>query len=427
MSTQKEQSARNPESSFRQRLRGLSFSFFVAFRYLFSKKSHNVVNIISGVSSTGIAIGAMAMVCVLSVFNGIEMLVSDMFSAFDPDVRITAVEGKTFRTDSEAFEQLRNMPSVVVFTDVIEDNALLSFRNKQMPVMIKGVDESFHEMTLIDSILFDGDFILNDGAFERIVPGVGVASMLGLGAHFIDPVYIYAPKRTSKVNMTRPETNFIRIPTFVSGIFMVQQAQYDDNYALVSIELARELFEYDNETVSAIELKLADGINQDQVKKEIQLLLGNDYHVRNRYEQQESFYKIMKMEKWVTFLILCFILLIASFNIIGSLSMLIIDKQDDIATLSSLGASKKLIKRIFLFEGWMISLVGAVGGIVLGTILCLLQQHFGFLKMGNSYIVNSYPVVTQFTDLLIVFGAVLLMGLLAAYYPVRYITKQKNL
>lgn len=423
----KDKSAGDARPSFQKKLRDLSFSFFVAFRYLFSKKSHNVVNIISGVSSTGIAIGAMAMVCVMSVFNGIEMLITDMFSAFDPDLKITAVHGKTFDTDSLKFEELRKMPSVVVFTDVIEENALLSFREKQMPATIKGVSDDFRQMTHIDSIMFDGEFILNDGAFERIVPGIGVASSLGLGAHFIDPVFLYAPKRTTRVNLVRPEANFIRVPTFVSGIFMVQQTQYDDSYALISIERARELFEYGDHTVSAIELKLADGVNQEQVKKDIQRLVGSNYQVKNRYEQQESFYKIMKMEKWITYLILCFILLIASFNIIGSLSMLIIDKQDDIETLRSLGADNRLIKKIFLYEGWMISAVGALAGIALGTVLCLLQQYFGLIKMGSNYIVEAYPVVVNFTDILLVFVTVLAMGLIAAYYPVRYISKKKDL
>ncbi len=421
------QSAKKSKRSFKLDLRGLSFSFFVAFRYLFSKKSHNVVNIISGISSVGIGIGAMAMVCVMSVFNGIEMLITDMFSAFDPDLKITAVHGKTFQTDSEEFEALRQMKSVVLFTDVIEENALLSFRDKQMPATIKGVSSNFRQMTHIDSIMFDGEFILNDGAFERIVPGIGVASTLGLGAHFIDPVFIYAPKRTTKVNLLRPENNFIQVPTFVSGIFMVQQVQYDDSYAIVSIERARDLFEYDDHTVSAIELKLAENVKPDQVKREIQQLLGNDYQVKDRYEQQESFYKIMKMEKWITYLILCFILLIASFNIIGSLSMLIIDKQDDIDTLRNLGASNSLIKRIFLFEGWMIAAVGALGGIVFGTVICALQQYFGLLKMGAGYIVEAYPVVINFTDILLVFVTVLCMGLIAAYYPVKYIARKKDL
>ena len=427
MSEQNKSDKKRDYASSHSRFRGLSFPFYVARRYLFSKKSHNVVNIISGISSIGIAIGALALVCVMSVFNGIESLVSTMFSDFDPDLKITAVQGKTFGTDSDRFDTLREMPSVAVFTEVIEENALISFKGKHIPATVKGVNQDdFSMMTQIDSILFDGEFVLFDGAFERIVPGIGVAHSLGLGAHFIDPIYLIAPKRTSKVNVLYPERSFNQMSAFVSGIFMVQQPQYDENYVFISLNHARELFEYDNNTVSAIELKIAANANQEQVKKEIQQLLGNSYSVKNRYEQQESFYKIMKMEKWITYLILSFILLIASFNIIGSLSMLIIDKKDDIQTLRNLGANNLLIKRIFLFEGWLISIVGAVSGITLGVLLCLLQQNFGFIKMGNNFITSAYPVVFNAGDILLIFVTVLIMGFLATYYPTRYIGTKKN-
>jgi len=407
--------------------RGLSFSFRIARRYLFSKKSHNAINIISGISAAGVGVGAMALVCVLSVFNGFELLISDMFSSFDPDLKIVLTHGKTFDDKTAEFNRIRKLKTVAYFTEVVEENALLRFKNKQMPATIKGVSDDFRKMTRIDSIMYDGTFILNDGAFERAVPGVGVAAILGLGAHFIDPLYIYAPKRTSKINLLRPENSFNQLGTFVSGIFSVKQLQYDDHYVLVSIKLARELFEYDASKVTSIELKLAKGADPDQAKAQIKKILGPDFQIKNRYEQQESFFKIMKIEKWFTYLILCFILLIASFNIIGSLSMLIIDKKDDIETLRSLGANNQLIKRIFLFEGWLISLVGAVSGIVLGGLLCLLQQHFGILKLGTGYVVDAYPVVTNGADLLLVFVTVLIMGFLAAYYPVRYIRTKQNL
>ncbi len=422
------QSSIKENFSYKEKFRGLLFPFYVARRYLFSKKSHNAVNVISAISSVGIGLGAMAMVCVMSVFNGIEHLIGDMFSAFDPDLKITAVQGKTFRIDSEDFTILREMSSVAVFTEVIEENALISFKDKHIPATVKGVNENdFRAMTHIDSILYDGEFILYDGGFERIVVGIGVAGSLGLGAYFLDPVYLYAPKRTSRINTLRPENSFNRVPTFVSGIFMVQQLEYDENYVLISLNRARELFEYDEETVSALELKLTDDSNHEQVKKDIQNLLGKGYSVKDRYEQQESFFRIMKMEKWMTYLILSFILLIASFNIIGSLSMLIIDKKEDIETLRKLGAANSLIKRIFLFEGWLISLVGALGGILTGTLLCILQQHFGFLKMGNSSITEAYPVITNFTDVVIVLLTVILMGFIAAWYPVKYVSIKKEL
>ena len=413
----------NTSSSFR----GISFSFRIARRYLFSKKSHNAINIISGISAAGVGVGAMALVCVLSVFNGFELLISDMFSSFDPDLKITLTHGKTFDDNSQELNNVCKLKSVAYFTEVVEENALLRFKNKQMPATIKGVSNDFEKMTRIDSIMYDGKFILNDGAFERAVPGVGVASILGLGAHFIDPLYIYAPKRTSKINLLRPESSFNQMGTFVSGIFSVKQLQYDDHYVIVSIKLARDLFDYEKTKVTSVELKLANGVDQEKVQKQIKNLLGDRYQVKNRYEQQESFFKIMKIEKWFTYLILCFILLFASFNIIGSLSMLIIDKKGDIETLRSLGANNQLIKRIFLFEGWLISVVGAISGIGIGALMCLLQQHFGILKLGTGYVVDAYPVLTNPMDFLLVFVTVIVMGFLAAYYPVRYIRKQENL
>ncbi len=403
--------------------REMVFSLRIAWRYLVSKKSHNAINIISGISSAGVAVGTMALIVVLSVFNGFETLISDMFSTFDPDLRITLTQGKTFDINNDGFEKVRKSANVAVFTEVVEENALLRFKEKQMPAIVKGVTDNFKQSTLIDSIMYDGKFILNDGAFERAVPGIGIAGNLGLGAQFIDPLYIYAPKRTTKINLLRPENSFNQSGTFVSGIFSVNQLQYDDHYVLVSIDLARELFEYDSTMVSSVEIKLANGIDQVLAQETIRKILGEKYQVKNRYEQQESFFKIMKIEKWITFLILCFILLIATFNIIGSLSMLIIEKKNDIETLRNLGANNSLIKRIFLLEGWMISIVGAFAGIVIGTVVCLLQEHFGFLKLGTGYVVDSYPIVTNFSDIILVFFTVLLMGMLAALYPVRYIRK----
>jgi len=405
------------------RFRAISFPFYVARRYFFSKKSHNAVNVITGVSAGGIGVAAMAMVCVMSIFNGIESLITDMFSAFDPDLKITVVQGKTFSVFTDEFETVRNMPSVAVFAEVIEENAMINFRDRYITTTVKGIDQDdFRKMTRIDDIMFDGDFVLFDGGFERIVPGIGVASTLGLGAFFLDPISLYAPRRTARVNLLRPEASFNRVSVFISGVFEVQP-QYDDSYVLISLNQARSLFEYDEGVVSAVELKIADGVNHEQTKREIQQILGDRFRVRNRFEQQESVYRIMQMEKWMTYLILSFILLIASFNIIGSLSMLIIDKKKDIETLRNLGANNRLIKRIFLFEGWLISIVGALCGIFIGTLLCLLQQNFGLLRMGN-YIADAYPVVVQVTDILVVFATVLVMGFVAAYYPVRYIQKQ---
>lgn len=403
------------------KLRGLSFTVRIARRYLFSKKSHNAINIISGISSTGVAIGTMALVVVLSVFNGFEGLITNMFSVFDPELKITLTHGKSFDIQQPEIQKVKQLKSIAIFTEVIEENALLRYKDKQMPATIKGVNANFAQLTDIKKIMSVGKFELYDGAFERAVTGVGVAGTLGFNAHFIDPLYIYAPKRESKINLLRPDNSFNQTACFVSGIFSVQQIQYDDKYVLISLNHARELFDYPENTVSAIELKLQKNADPEKTEAEITGLLGTKFQVKNRFEQQESFFKIMKIEKWITFLILSFILLIASFNIIGSLSMLIIDKKGDIATLKSLGADNKTIRRIFLLEGWLISATGAVAGIVLGTALCLSQEIFGFIRLGNGYVVDAYPVATNFTDIVLVFITVLAMGFAAALYPTRYI------
>ena len=400
----------------------MRFSFRIARRYLFSKKSHNAINVISGISSAGVAVGTMALVIVLSVFNGFEQLFTGLFSDFDPELKISKVEGKFFSTDSPEFNQIRNHPSVAVFSEVILENALLRYKDKQMPALIKGVDEAkFHSSTRIDSIMYEGQFQLHDGAFDRAVPGLGVAATLGLGSYFIDPLYIYAPKRNATINLLRPERSFVESAVFVAGIFSIQQNEYDNQYVLVSLNLARELFEYSDHEATAVEIQLKPGASVAGTKKELMAVLGADFTVKDRFEQQESYFSIMRIEKWITFLILSFILLIASFNIIGALSMLIIDKKADILTLRNLGADRALIQQIFLIEGWMISAVGAVAGLLLGTVISLLQQHLGILRLGAGYIIDNYPAVTQFSDLLLVLITVLLMGFLAAWYPVRYI------
>lgn len=403
------------------------FSLRIATRYLFSKKSHNAINVISGISSAGVAVGTMALVIVLSVFTGFEQLFTTLFSAFDPELKITLVEGKYFNTNSGEVNKLRTHPSVAIFSEVVQENALLRFNDKQMPALIKGVDEkSFQEMSQIDSIIVDGQFQLFDGAFERAVAGIGVAGTLGLSPFYIDPLYIYAPKRNERINLLRPESSFVESAVFVSGVFMVQQNEYDNQYLLVSLKLARELFDYAPGEVTALELKLKPEADLKRTKKEFAALLGPDYSIKDRYEQQESYFTIMRIEKWITFLILSFILLIASFNIIGALSMLIIDKKADILTLRNLGADRQLIQQIFLLEGWMISAVGAVAGMLLGTVLTLIQEHWGIIRLGEGFIIDKYPAITQFSDLLLVFVTVLIMGFLAAVYPVRYIKINPN-
>ncbi len=398
------------------------FALWVARRYLFSKKSHNAINIISAISAAGVMIGTATLIAVLSVFNGFEELVQGMFSAFDPDLKISLTEGKSFRTDSPEFEQIKSHPSVVNFAEVVEETALLSHEGRQTPVTVMGVGPGFRQITSIENILYDGSYLLQEDTQEFAVIGVGIAINMGISPHLAAPVQLYAPKRTEKINIVRPDLSFNSESPRVAGIFVVNQAEYDDQKVLVSIDLARKLYEFDGNSVSNLQLKLASGAKLKSVKKEFEALLGSQFKVQNKYEQQEDFFKITKIEKWITYLILIFILMIATFNIIGSLSMLIMEKNEDIEVLRNLGASENLIKRIFLFEGWLITAAGALIGVVLGVTIILVQQHFGLLKLGgDNYIVEAYPVILSLTDVLISVSTVLLMGLFAAVYPVRYI------
>lgn len=395
----------------------------IAWRYLFAKKQYNAIHIISGISAAAIGVVTAAMICVLSVMNGFGVMVEQLFSQFDPDIRIEAVSGKSFHDEGEQFDALRQLPAVALVSQTIEETALLQFEDRQMPVRLCGVDSIFPTLTHIQDIITDGEYEVHDGAFDRAVLGRGLAWQIGVGAHFIHPLQLYAPKRTARVNMLRPDQAFNEEICFIAGTFAVQQAQYDDEMMLVDIPLTRRLLEYGEKEVTALLIQLSPNASARQAERDIQSLLGNDYNVLNRYEQQADFFRILRVEKLLTTLLLVFILLIASFNIIGSLSMLIIDKQSDIQTLSHLGANQQTIRRVFLFEGWMISTLGAIFGLVVGLIICLLQEHFGLLKLGNGaeYVVSAYPVAVQATDILIVTIVVLSLGFIAAWIPARRI------
>lgn len=404
-----------------------NFAFWVARRYLFSKKSHNAINIISAISATGVLIGTAALIIVLSVFNGFESLVQSMFSAFDPDLKISLVKGKVFDANRTEFKQIKEHKAVASFADVIEETALLSFADRQTPVQAMGVSESFNEITKIENILYDGSFQLQEGVLEKAVLGIGIAVKMGLASSRIEPMQLYAPKRNERVNLVRPDLSFNNEFLYTAGVFGINQAEYDEQMVLISLDLARKLFDYDENTISNLQIKLTPNSSVKAVKKEFQNLLGSDFKVQNKYEQKEDFYKITKIEKWITYLILIFILMIATFNIIGSLSMLIIEKEEDIEILRSLGADEKLIKRIFMYEGWLITTLGAVIGVLIGVVVVLVQQQFGLLKLGSSnYIIDAYPVVLQASDILITLFSVVLMGLLAVLYPVKYISKKNE-
>lgn len=395
----------------------------IAWRYLFAKKQYNAIHIISGISAAAIGVVTAAMICVLSVMNGFGVMVEQLFSQFDPDIRIEAVSGKSFHDEGEQFDALRQLPSVALVSQTIEETALLQFEDRQMPVRLCGVDSIFPTLTHIQDIITDGEYEVHDGAFDRAVLGRGLAWQIGVGAHFIHPLQLYAPKRTARVNMLRLDQAFNEEICFIAGTFAVQQAQYDDEMMLVDIPLTRRLLEYGEKEVTALLIQLSPNASARQAERDIQSLLGKDYNVLNRYEQQADFFRILRVEKLLTTLLLVFILLIASFNIIGSLSMLIIDKQSDIQTLSHLGANQQTIRRVFLFEGWMISTLGAICGLVVGLIICLLQEHLGLLKLGNGaeYVVSAYPVAVQATDLLIVTIVVLSLGFIAAWIPAKRI------
>lgn len=405
----------------------MNFPFYIARRYLFSKKSHNAINVISAISVCGVALATLALVCTLSVFNGFQDLVTTFFTAFDPQLKITAVRGKVFDGQDKRVLQLKKMPDVEVYSESLEDNVMVQYQGRQAMAVVKGVEDNFDQLTPIDSIHFGrGDLLLHDEVVDYAIPGIQLLSTLGSGIRFLDPLEIYAPRRGAKVNMANPSTAFVTGNLFSSGlVFAVNQEKYDASYILTSIDFARRLFQYTTE-VSAINLKLKAGADTDAVKKHIQDLLGDDFLVQDRYEQQADTYRIMEIEKLISYLFLTFILMIACFNVIGSLSMLIIDKRDDVVTLRNLGASDRQIVRIFLFEGRMISFFGAFAGVVLGLLLCWLQQEYGLIALGSSgsFVVDAYPVSVHASDVLLIFITVLLIGFLSVWYPVRFLSKR---
>lgn len=408
----------------------MNFSFYIAKRYLFSKKSHNAINVISGVSVCGVALATLALVCTLSVFNGFQDLVTTMFTAFDPELKITAVSGKVFDAQDDRIQSLKQMPEVDVFSESLEDNVMVQYKDRQAMAVIKGVEDNFSQLTAIDSILYGrGEMVLHDEVVAYAIPGIELVSILGTGVRFLDPLEIYAPKRGSKINVASPASSFNSDYLHSSGlVFAVNQQKYDASYILTSLKFARDLFQYDTE-VSSIELKLKEGANINKVQGRIASLLGKDFQVLNRYEQQADTYRIMEVEKLISYLFLTFILLIACFNVIGSLSMLIIDKRADVVTLRNLGANDETIKRIFLLEGCLISFLGALIGVVLGVALCLVQQEFGLISLGSgdsagAFVVDAYPVNVQLTDVLLVLLTVLVISFFSVQYPVRYLSRR---
>ena len=406
----------------------MNFPFYIARRYLFSKKSTHAINVISGIAVVGVAVATMALVVTLSVFNGFHDLVASFFTQMDPQLKVIPVKGKSAPADDPILVKIRQLPEVEVATECLEDQALAVYSDRQMMVKIKGVEDNFDQLTHIREILEgDGIFELHAADMNYGIPGLGIAYQLGLGYTYQQPLKIYAPRREGQLNMADPTDGFVEDELYSPGVvFCMKQGKYDKNYILTSLAFARNLFQQDG-NLSSLELRLKPGSNFDQVKNEMQKIAGGKYQALDRYEQQDDTFRIMKVEKLIAYIFLTFILMIACFNIVGSLSMLIIDKRNDVLTLRNLGANDNQISRIFLFEGRMISVIGAVIGILTGLLLCWLQQQFGFVRLGSSegnFVVDAYPVSVHPWDIVLIFITVITVGFLSVWYPVRYFARR---
>jgi lipoprotein-releasing system permease protein len=399
----------------------MSLPFFIARRYLFAKKSHNVINIVSLISVVGIGVGAMALIIVLSVFNGFEKLILSMFDAFNPDLEITISEGKTFRIDEIPIEEISKIPGVLYIGEVVEESAMITYRNRQHLVRMRGVSDSYFDITGIDTMIVEGELILEEKDRDYLLLGQGVAYMLNSSIHDIRNFHnIYVPKRGRQAVM-HPSQAFNASSNFVSGIFGMQ-SEFDMEHILVPIRLARSLLEYEDE-VTSLFISIDKSHKHSRVQKSISNLLGDNFVVKNRLQQQEFLYKIMQSEKWAIYLILTFILIIAAFNVIGSLTMLVIEKRKDIKTLWFIGADKNLLRRIFLIEGIMISIGGAFTGLLLGALVCWVQMEFGIISLSSdgSFIIDAYPVAMNFFDFVLVAITVIVIGFFSSILPVRNI------
>ena len=406
----------------------MNFPFYIARRYLFSKKSTHAINVISGISVVGVAVATMALVVTLSVFNGFHDLVASFFTQMDPQLKVVPTKGKSAPADDPILTKIRQLPEVDVATECLEDQALAVYDNRQMMVKIKGVEDNFDQLTHIREILEgDGTFELHAADINYGIPGLGVAYQMGLGYTYQQPLKIYAPRREGQLNMADPTDGFVEDELYSPGVvFCMKQGKYDKNYILTSLAFARNLFQQEG-NLSSLELRLKPGSNFDRVKDEMREIAGQKYQVLDRYEQQDDTFRIMKVEKLIAYIFLTFILMIACFNIIGSLSMLIIDKRNDVLTLRNIGANDNQISRIFLFEGRIISVIGAVIGILTGLLLCWLQQQFGIVRLGSSegnFVVDAYPVSVHPMDIVLIFLTVIAVGFLSVWYPVRYFARR---
>ncbi|WP_289054623.1 FtsX-like permease family protein [Carboxylicivirga marina] len=401
----------------------MKLAFDIARRYLYAKKSQNIINIISMISIFGVLTGSMALVIVLSVFNGVHNFMGDLYTAFDPDFKLVPTSGKVISTDSLNYQQLKSSDDILFLSETLEHQALLKFRDRKIPGVVLGVDSNFNKVSSIDSIIIDGKYELKFKSEFRGVIGKRLADQLAIRLNFVTPLSMYVPKRKGNINMMAPQNAFKQEYLSPSGFFAVNQEEYDGQYLIIDIEQARRLLQYDDKTISSLAIKVDDNKDITKAENRIQEIVGNKMNVLNQQEQHAEFYKVMKVEKLFAYLILSFIIAIAAFNIVANLAMLIFEKKESIFTLKSMGADKKLITRIFMMEGWLISVAGIILGSFLGVIIVLIQEHFGIIKfMGDGhYITDAYPIALIWTDVIVVVITVSIISALAAWYPVRVI------
>jgi lipoprotein-releasing system permease protein len=402
----------------------LNFPFYIARRYLVAKKSHNAINIISFISVMGVTTGTMALIVILSVFNGFDSLVRSLINSFNPDLQIIVKEGKSFIPDPVQVNRLRETPGVYDLSLVLEDKALVRYDEQQTIAVVKGVDDNYINITGLDSMIVEGEYLLDRNDEPMAMIGRGIRIYLNVMLLSPRQMVFYVPRRTADIS-SDPTMALNRKYLSVAGVFSIEQ-DYDLRYIVVPLDFARDLFEYNNGEVSMIEIKLSTEASPGKIQETVSDIMGPGFSVLNRYQQNEVFYKTMLAEKWAIFLILFFILVVASFNVIGTLTMLMLEKKKDAITLRDLGADNQMLKRIFLVEGWLISSSGAILGTLLGLFICWIQMHFGIIKLqgSGSFIIDSYPVVVKASDVIITLIGVIIVGYLAAWYPIRYFTKK---
>ncbi len=406
----------------------MKLQLFIALRYLFSRKDHNAINVISAICAGGICVATMALICVLSGYNGFQQLIQDLFNAFDPDARITVVEGKSFSVSDERIQKVKSLDFVEVSCDVMEENALIRNDERQTMVTVKGVSDEYARLTNVNEVMQVGQFVLREEDEYGMIIGGALANQIDVALGFTRPVSLYVPKHDVKINLANPEKGFEEQRLFVEGIYGTNQLEIDSKYAFVDISFARRLLGYAEDEVTSLELKLRTGVDEDEALRVVSETLGPSFKVQGKKQQHEDFYRMMKVEKWISFLILVFILLIAVFNLVGSLTMLILEKKEDIDTLRNMGATDRFVRQVFLLEGWLISVFGTIVGVTVGLILCGLQKWLGIIKLGNGdeggFVVDAYPICISLSDVLVVLLSSLLIGLLISWFPTKYMGRK---